>query len=84
MRREESKEARQSRLRWRCRRGLLELDIWLDKFAETGLPKLSVDEAALLETMLQESDMDLLDWLETRNPPPDHYASLIDRIRASV
>lgn len=73
-----------SRLRWRCRRGLLELDIWLAGFAETGLPKLTVAESVLMETMLQESDMDLLDWLEARQDPPLNYASLIARMRASV
>lgn len=72
------------RLRWHCRRGLLELDVWLDKFAMTQMENLSAEEGVLLETLLKESDMNLLDWLESRQAPPLAYAELLEKIRASV
>ena len=72
------------RLRWRCRRGLLELDVWLDKFAMTRMENLSDEEGVLLEALLEEADMNLLDWLESRQTPPPVYAGLLEKIRASV
>ncbi len=72
------------RLHWRCRRGLLELDAWLGKFAETGLSKLTAEEGALLEALLEEPDMNLTDWLENRQATPGVYAKLLEKIRASV
>jgi antitoxin CptB len=72
------------RLRWRCRRGLLELDVWLGKFADAALEQLTGAEEILLESMLEEADMSLLDWLEGRQTPPVAYAGLVARIRASV
>lgn len=72
------------RLGWRCRRGMLELDVWLSSFVEIGLHELTADEAALLDVLLEETDMNLLDWLENRRPPPVAYAGLIVKIRASV
>lgn len=72
------------RLRWRCRRGLLELDVWLARYAETGLEKLTSEEVGLLEALLEESDMTLLDWLAGRQAPPTIYSKLVESIRASV
>lgn len=77
-------DERLRRLYWRCRRGLLELDVWLARFVEAGLHELTADEGALLETLLEETDMNLLDWLEGRQPPPVAYAGLVVKIRASV
>ncbi len=74
---------RLGRLRWRCRRGLLELDLWLHRFAEDGLDALSNEECTAFESLLQEADADLLAWLEGREPPPVGHARLIEKIRAS-
>lgn len=81
---EEVHKETQRRLRWRCRRGLLELDVWLGKFSETGLSKLTAEERVLLEALLEEADMNLLDWLESRQTPPPAYAGLLEKICASV
>lgn len=71
------------RLRWRCRRGLLELDLWLAHFADAGLERLSDQECAAFEALLQEADTDLLDWLEGREQPPGNHALMIGLIRAT-
>lgn len=72
------------RLRWRCRRGLLELDVWLEAFAASGLNRLSPEDASLLECLLEESDTALLEWLQQRTAPPAAYADLLQSIRAAV
>lgn len=71
------------RLRWRCRRGLLELDLWLVRFADAGLNRLSDEECAAFEALLQEADTDLLAWLEGREPAPANHARLLGMVRAA-
>lgn len=54
------------RLRWRCRRGLLELDIVLQRFAENHLPTLDADELAAFDSLLDYPDNTLLDVVTER------------------
>lgn len=83
MRGEASKTDRLRRLRWRCRRGLLELDLWLQRFADAGLGRLSDEECAAFEALLQEADADLLAWLDGRETAPGNHARMVGIIRAS-
>ncbi len=76
-------EDRHRRLRWRCRRGLLEIDLWLARFAETGLTRLSDEECEAFEALLQEADADLLSWLQGREAAPESHARMVGIIRAS-
>lgn len=75
---------RLNRLRWRCRRGLLELDLWLERFAQNGMNRLSAEDSVLLESLLEEADADLLAWLEGRQAVPKRHARIIERIRLAV
>lgn len=69
------------RLRWRCRRGLLELDLWLARFADNGLESLSDEECGNFEALLEEADADLLAWLEGRAPAPEDHVHMLGLIR---
>lgn len=72
------------RLRWRCRRGLLEVDLILQGFACQGLEGLDAGAARALATLLEQPDPVLLEWLLGRvNPPPD-LADVVRRIRAAA
>jgi len=59
-----------SKLRWRCRRGLLENDLFIERYfaqhAETGI---SVTQAEGLTMLMDLSDNDLLDLLLRRKEP---------------
>ena len=71
-----------SRLRWRCRRGLREMDLLLQHFLDAGYPTLDDHERHIFERLLDESDPDLLDWITGRRPVPvPDYASLIAQLR---
>ena len=50
-----------SRLRWRCRRGMLENDIFLERFLQRHAANLTVRQADSLMELLDLSDNDLLD-----------------------
>ena len=50
-----------SKLRWRCRRGLLENDIFIARFFEKFAKKLTVKHTQGLNALMDLSDSDLLD-----------------------
>lgn len=50
-----------SKLQWRCRRGLLENDIFIERFFNHFGDSLTVRHAAALEMLMDLSDNDLLD-----------------------
>jgi antitoxin CptB len=60
-----------SRLRWRCRRGLLENDLILARFMDARGQSISDDELAGLDRLLQLSDNELWDMLAGRAEPED-------------
>lgn len=53
-----------ARLRWRCRRGLLELDILLQRFVDTCYATLSDAERHAFDRLLALPDADLLALLQ--------------------
>ncbi|KJS69398.1 MAG: succinate dehydrogenase assembly factor 2 [Serpentinimonas sp.] len=65
-----------SKLRWRCRRGLLENDLLLERFFLRMGSSISERQARALHTLMDLSDPDLLDLLLARKPPgPDHSSA---------
>ena len=58
-----------SKLKWRCRRGLLENDLLIEKFFLRYEPTLSVRQAQGLNDLMDLSDNDLLDLLLKRKEP---------------
>ena len=64
---EPEKEAEQRRLAWRCRRGLLELDIVLQRFVATHFYALSLDELHAFDALLAMPDQDLWNSLQFKN-----------------
>lgn len=59
------------RARWRCRRGLLELDIVLQRFMDQYYGQLDVDELQQFERLLLLSDNDLWDLIVSRKISAD-------------
>ncbi|MCC6534519.1 MAG: succinate dehydrogenase assembly factor 2 [Burkholderiales bacterium] len=71
------------RIRWRCRRGLLELDLVLEAFVSTELERMAPPELASFSRLLEAQDNDLWDWVAARCEPPDPaLAGLVRRLRA--
>jgi antitoxin CptB len=63
---------------------LLELDLWLERFASSQLGRLSPEECSDLEALLEEADADLLAWLEGRQTAPPGHVQMIETIRTAV
>jgi succinate dehydrogenase flavin-adding protein (antitoxin of CptAB toxin-antitoxin module) len=73
-----------ARLRWRCRRGLLENDLILERFMEARGPRLSDDEVAGLDRLLSLPDNELWDLLAGRAEPDDAALTpLVAALRAA-
>lgn len=60
----------EKKLRWMCRRGLLELDLVLTKILDEKYADLTDEQKTLFIELLEESDTDLLGWLLNQTPPP--------------
>ena len=70
------------RLRWRCRRGMLELDLLLQGFLDRGYAKLSLDRQKVFENLLDYPDDVLLELLMGRSAAADpEVADVIEEIR---
>lgn len=57
------------RLKWRCRRGLLENDLFVERFFRRHEAGLTQDQVRGLQGLMDLSDNDLLDLLLARKEP---------------
>jgi antitoxin CptB len=64
-----------SRLKWRCRRGLLENDLIIERFFKRHEAQLTVAQAAGLQQLTDLADNDLLDLLLARREPEGELAT---------
>lgn len=65
-----------SRLQWACRRGMLELDLFLRPFLDEVYPALSDVDKQNFVRMLSTPDPDLFAWLMDKTPCDD--AALVE------
>jgi antitoxin CptB len=73
------------RLRWRCRRGIREMDLLLERFLDCEYAGLSSSERQSFEELLTAVDADLMSWLTGRSRPDNpRHAALIDRLRGAL
>jgi antitoxin CptB len=63
-----------SKLRWRCRRGLLENDLFIERFFDRHASTLTEFQAEGLRILMDLSDNDLLDLLLCRKEPDGELA----------
>jgi antitoxin CptB len=59
------------KLRWACRRGMLELDVLLAPFVEHGYDALTEPEKHIFERLLACDDPDLFAWFMGHAQAPD-------------
>ena len=60
-----------SKLKWRCRRGLLENDLLIERFFRRFEATLTTRQATGLQALMELADKDLLDLLLCRKEPHD-------------
>ncbi|WP_147652451.1 succinate dehydrogenase assembly factor 2 [Vulcaniibacterium gelatinicum] len=78
-----SDEAELRRLRWRCRRGMRELDQLLERWLDRGWAQSSEAERGAFLRLLDCEDDRLWRWfLGHETPDDDALRALVERIRA--
>jgi antitoxin CptB len=75
-----------SKLKWRCRRGLLENDLFIERFFARHESGITVRQARAMNALMDLSDNDLLDLLLKRKEPSgalatDEVAELLGTLR---
>jgi len=68
------------RLRWQCRRGLLELDVLFIHFLEQYYSALNETEKGAFQRLLEQPDQTLLSWLQGQQEPPADLKMIIDKV----
>ena len=74
-------EAKQRRLAWRCRRGLLELDIVLQRFVKEKFSELSLEEVEVFDGLLDLPDNEFWDLIKSQK---SHKDKVLARIIAKL
>lgn len=73
------------RLRWACRRGMLELDILLDTFLEKAYDALNTEEKWHFQRLLDYSDQEILEFcMEQQHPKEREIQDVVEKIRVAV
>jgi antitoxin CptB len=70
------------KLRWRCRRGMKELDVLLARYMDEQFRSASNAEQDAFRRLLQTQDPVLYAYCLGSKPPPPQFAALIERITA--
>lgn len=73
-----------SRILWRCRRGIKEMDIVLQDFIKDSYDELNNENKSAFSKLLEEQDLDILNWILGKDKPEDAtLIEIIKKIRSS-
>ncbi len=79
---DEARRARLERLRWHCRRALLELDLMFQRFWARVGDDVDAQTEAALERLLEMEDHDLWELVSGRRETDDpHLKDMIEQLR---
>jgi antitoxin CptB len=71
-----------ARLRWRCRRGMRELDQLLSWYLDSRYVHADAALQNAFSSLLEQQDPELWDWLSGRTVPADSaWRTIVDEIR---
>lgn len=70
-----------AKIRWQCRRGMLELDILLERFLNKHFENLTESEKKLFIQLLEQPDPTLYAWLMGYETPDLIYQDIIKKIK---
>ena len=71
----------QRKVIYRARRGLKELDYYIDPYVREHYLKASEAEQAIFAQLMEEEDPDLLDWFLFNQQQKAEYAELINKLK---
>ena len=68
------------RLKWHCRRGMLELDLLLEPFLDQAFESLDEDDKRRFYKLIQCEDTDMFTWFMQKETPEDPDLARIVKI----
>lgn len=74
----------QERLRWRCRRGMLELDLLLQRFLEQYASQLDEAQLKMFETLLSLPDNELWDIIMSKKETTNEHLRPLIRLLQQI
>lgn len=74
---------KKAKINWRCRRGMLELDLILGRFAKNYVDSLTEQQFLAFEKLLMEQDPDIYAWLMGYEEPIKEFIDIVTFIRAN-
>lgn len=78
----QASDVRLKRIRWRCRRGTRELDAMLGDWLTRYAPSMDDARLAAFDTLLDQPDPDLWDWLTGHaEAPRADWRAIVEEIR---
>lgn len=77
----EHRDETPAKLRWRCRRGMQELDVMLLRWLDLRWPEADEASRRAFEALLDREDDLLWDWLSGRGQPTTALAAIVAEIR---
>ena len=63
------------------RRGLQELDLVLTPFVEERFSKLNQEDKISFLELLENNDMDLMDWIINEKPTPKEFNNIVIQVK---
>ncbi len=74
-----------ARLRWRCRRGMREVELLLEGFLDREFHRLDGEQRAAFARLLESPDQQLLAYFHGRaEPVDDEVKRIVARIRSAL
>ena len=70
-----------SKMQWKCRRGMLELDICLNQYLKQCYEVASSDEQARFNALLEENDTDIWEWLMGSQAVAPRHQPMIEKLQ---
>ena len=71
-----------SKILWRCRRGMREMDLLFTEYISEHFEHLSNEQYQSLEALLNESDSDIMSWIMGRAEPTcPEYTQIVNAMR---
>ncbi len=72
------------RLRWQCRRGMLELDCIFSVYLDVQFASAPEEEQQQFVRLLQQQDTDLYQWLLDDGIPDAEFERIVRRLRPVI
>jgi len=69
------------KLLWRCRRGMKELDVLLERYFRRHHETASPEDKAAFERLLEREDPEIWLWVVGQPPVPAEFADVIAALR---